>query len=266
MSASKRTWLITGAASGLGRELATQLARRGERLVLWDRDAVRLTRTVSLLGPSVVHSAVVDVVNAGETRDAADRAIDAASRITRVIHCAGVLRVGPALSMAATDYRTMMEINFLGTVNVARALTQMLIENGKPHDRSQLVLLASVAGLRGIPTMAAYSASKHAVLGFAQALHDELDGEPIDVRVVCPPPVDTPMVQNLAELPAVYRLSPPQPVDKIASALLRELARGHGFMVLLDNSTKLLWQMQRALPESVQWALRSLVRSLPSKS
>ena len=171
MSADKRTWLITGAASGLGRELATQLARRGERLILWDRDAVRLERTVSLLGPSVVHNAVVDVVNAGETRDAADRAMDAASRITRVIHCAGVLRVGPALSMAATDYRTMMEVNFLGTVNVARALSQMLIENGKPHDRSQLVLLASVAGLRGIPTMAAYSASKHAVLGFAQALH-----------------------------------------------------------------------------------------------
>ena len=52
---TRRTWLITGAASGLGRELATQLARRGERLVLWDRDAERLARTASLLGPAVVH-------------------------------------------------------------------------------------------------------------------------------------------------------------------------------------------------------------------
>lgn len=255
MSSEKRTWLITGAASGLGRELATQLARRGERLVLWDRDADRLERTVSLLGPAVVHRAFVDVSNPDATKDAAQRAVDAAGRISRVIHCAGVLRVGPALSMSATDYRSMMEVNFLGTVHVARALCPVLIENGKAHDRSQLVLLASVAGLRGIPTMAGYSASKHAVLGFAQALHDELADQPIDVRVVCPPPVDTPMVQNLPELPAVYRLSPPQPVDKMASALLSELERS-GFMVMLDNTTKLLWTMQRALPSGVQWALR----------
>jgi short-subunit dehydrogenase len=252
---TRRTWLITGAASGLGRELATQLARRGERLVLWDRDAERLARTASLLGPAVVHQACFDVVNSDATRDAAEHAVDAAGRISRVIHCAGVLRVGPALSMSATDYRTMVEVNFLGTVNVARALCPVLIENGKPHDRSQLVLLASVAGLRGIPTLAGYSASKHAVFGFAQALHDELMDAPLDVRVVCPPPVDTPMVQNLPELPAVYKLSPPQPVEKMASALLAELEK-KGFMVMLDHSTKLLWHLQRALPASVQWALR----------
>lgn len=259
MSREKRTWLITGAASGLGRELATQLGRRGERLVLWDRDAVRLERTASLLGPSVVHSEVVDVVSSDATRDAAERATDAASRITRVLHCAGVLRVGPALTTTATDYRTMMEVNFLGTVNVARALAPVLIENGKAHDKSQLVLLASVAGLGGIPMLAAYSASKHAVLGFAQALREELGESTLDLRVVCPPPVNTPMVQNLAELPPIYRLSPPQPADKVASALLQELERS-GFMIMLDHSTKLLWQMQRALPQSVQWALRKAIK------
>ncbi len=255
MTSTRRTWLITGAASGVGRELATQLARRGERLVLWDRDAERLSRSASLLGPAVVHSEVVDVVNADLTRDAAARAVDAATHISRVIHCAGVLRVGPALTMSVTDYRSIMEINFLGTVHVARALVPVLIESGRPHDRSQLVLLASVAGLRGIPTLAAYSASKHAVLGFAQALHDELSDEPIDVRVVCPPPIDTPMVQNLPELPAIYRLSPPQPVEKIARSLLAEIEKS-GFMIMLDNTTRLLWHAQRALPQGVHWALR----------
>jgi short-subunit dehydrogenase len=257
---SRRTWLITGAASGLGRELAAQLARRGEKLVLWDRDAERLERTVSLLGPAVLHSDVVDVVNPDATRAAAERATDATSRISRVIHCAGILRVGPALSMSATDYRSLIEVNFLGTVHVARALTPVLIENGKPHDRSQLVLIGSIAALRGIPTLAAYSASKHAVLGFAQALNDELDGEPISVRVVCPPPIDTPMVRNLPEMPAIYRLAPAQPAEKLARTLLAELERGSGFMVLLDATTKLLWQAQRALPQGVQWALRRASR------
>jgi 3-dehydrosphinganine reductase len=256
----RRTWLITGAASGLGRELSTQLARRGDKLVLWDRDAERLERSASLLGPAVVHSEIVDVVNPDATRAAAERATDAASRISRVVHCAGILRAGPALSMSATDYRAIMEVNFLGTVHVARALTPALIENGKPHDRSQLVLLGNVAALRGIPTLAAYTASKHAVLGFAQALHDELDGQPIDVRVVCPPPLDTPMVRNLPEMPAIYRLSPPQPVEKVARNLLAQIERGSGFMVLLDNTTKLLWQAQRALPQGVHWALRLATR------
>jgi len=255
MMPQRHTWLITGAASGLGRELATQLARRGEKLVLWDRDGDRLDRTATLLGPAVVQQCAVDVVNPDATRDAAERAVDADSRISRVIHCAGVLRVGPALSMSATDYRAMLEINVLGTINVTRALCPVLIENGKAHDRSQLVLLASVAGLRGIPTLAGYSASKHAVFGFAQALHDELAADPIDVRVVCPPPVDTPMVQNLPELPAVYRLSPPQPVDKMASALLDALEE-RDFVIMLDKSTKVLWHMQRAMPRAVQWALR----------
>ena len=252
----KRTWLITGAASGLGRELSTQLARRGDKLILWDRDAERLERTVSLLGPAVLHSEVVDVVNPDATRAAAERATDMASRLSRVVHCAGILRVGPALSMSATDYRSIMEVNFLGTVHVARALTPALAENGKPHDRSQLVLLGSVGALRGIPTLAAYSASKHAVLGFAQALRDELDDQPVDVRVVCPPPLDTPMVRNLAEVPTIYRLSPPQPVEKVVKTLLEELDRGHSFLVLLDAATKILWQAQRALPQGVQWALR----------
>ena len=117
-----KTWLITGAASGIGRELAAQLARRGERLVLWDRDAERLERTAALLGPAVLHSEVIDVVNADGTLHAAERSVDAAGLISRVIHCAGILRVGPSLTMSATDYRATIEVNYLGTVHVTRAL------------------------------------------------------------------------------------------------------------------------------------------------
>jgi 3-dehydrosphinganine reductase len=250
-----KTWLITGAASGIGRELAAQLARRGERLVLWDRDGERLERTVSLLGPAVVHSEVIDVVNADGVLYSAERSVDAAGLISRVIHCAGILRVGPSLTMSATDYRATIEVNYLGTVHVARALVPILIEAGKRERDAELVLIASIAGLRGIPSLAGYSASKHAVIGFAQALRDELHEEPIKIRVVCPPAVATPMLMNLPALPAVYKLSPPQPVDKVARAILAGLERKR-WVVLPDFSGKLLDLTQRVLPSVLDRVLR----------
>jgi len=253
----RHTWLVTGAASGIGRELASQLARRGERLVLWDRDGERLQRTCALLGPAVVHSEVVDVVNADATRESAERSVDAAGPVARVVHCAGILRVGSSLTMSATDYRATMEVNYLGTVHVTRALIPVLIEAGRRYGASELVLIASLAGLRGIPALAGYSASKHAVMGFAQALRDELHGQPVKVRVVCPPPVATPMLMNLPSLPPVYRLSAPQPVDEIARLILRGLDR-RGWLLLLDRPSKLLWWAQRTAP----WALDLLLRRI----
>jgi 3-dehydrosphinganine reductase len=255
----QHTWLITGAASGIGREIATQLARRGDALVLWDRDKESLERVASLLGPSVLHREEVDVTSPEATREAAQRAANLSLPLTRTLHCAGILRTGPALALAHADYRAMMEVNYLGSVNVARALVPVLIQNARRRERSILGLVASVAGLRGIPTLAGYSASKFAVVGFAQALRDELYDEPINIRVICPPAVDTPMVQNLEELPPVYRLSPPRPVDKVVSALLAQV-ESPSFLSLLDMSTKVMWGVQRALPSSLDWALRRASR------
>jgi len=252
-------WLITGAASGLGRELAAQLARRGEHMVLWDRDRERLERTVLLLGPAVVHSEVVDVVNADATRASAERSIDAAGPITRVIHCAAVLRAGPSLSMSATDYRAIIENNYLGSVHVARALTPALLEAGRRNGPSELIFIASVAALRGVPSLAGYSASKHAVKGFAEALREELQGQPLRVRVVCPPAIASPALMNMPELPPLYRLSPAQPVDKIATELLAALDRRQLVMVL-GRVDKLIWLTQRLVPRALDFGLRRFAR------
>ncbi|MET0341794.1 MAG: SDR family NAD(P)-dependent oxidoreductase [Polyangiales bacterium] len=251
--------LITGAASGLGRELAAQLARRGERLVLWDRDRERLERTVTLLGPSVVHSDVVDVVNGDATREAAERSVDAAGPINRAIHCAAVMRVGPSLTMSATDYRATIETNYLGSVNVARALTPVLLDAGRRGGPSELVFIASVAALRGVPSLAGYSASKHAVVGFAEALREELSGEPIRVRVVCPPPAATSTLLNMPELPPLFHIVRPQPVDKIAADVLRALERKHD-LVLLDLRAKAVAWAQRLVPSALAHVLKRAAR------
>jgi len=255
----KAAWLVTGAASGIGRELTMQLAARGERLVLWDRDRAGLEKVASASGSACVHRESLDVVDAAATRDAAERAAQKAGPILHAINCAGILRVGDALTMSAADYRAMIEVNYLGTVHVAQALVPILLRTATRSQRARLTLVASVAGLRAIPTLCGYSASKHAVVGFGRALSDELFREPIDVRVVCPPAVDTPMVRNLAELPAIYRLSPPQSVDKVASALLRGI-EGPNVVTLLDAQSKLLWQLERSFPQSVGWLVQRMSR------
>ena len=212
-----------------------------------------------LLGPAVVHSEVVDVVNADATRESAERSIDAAGPITRVIHCAGVLRAGPSLTMSATDYRATIENNYLGSVHVARALTPALLDAGRRNGPSELIFIASVAALRGVPSLAGYSASKHAVKGFAEALREELHGQPLRVRVVCPPALATPVLRNMPELPALYRLLPPQPVDKVASELLRAIEDQRA-TVLLDLRSRAWALAQRVAPELVGFALRRLPR------
>ncbi len=255
----KPAWLVTGAASGIGLELSRQLAARGERLVLWDRDQAGLDKAAVSCGSACAHSESLDVVDPLATRDAAERAAEKAGPLLHAIHCAGILRTGDALSMSAADYRAMIEVNYLGTVHVAQALVPVLLRTATPMQRARLSLVASVAGLRAIPTLCGYSASKHAVVGFGRALADELFREPIDVRVVCPPAVDTPMVRDLAELPAIYRLSPPQSVVKVASSILRGIERP-GVLTLLDAQSKLLWQLERSFPDSLGWVLQRMSR------
>jgi NAD(P)-dependent dehydrogenase (short-subunit alcohol dehydrogenase family) len=256
----KPTWLITGAASGLGRALALNLARRGERLVLWDRDAEGLAQVAALAGPHALRSDVVDVVQPEQVREAAARAADEAFPLLKVIHCAGILRVGPALKLPAVDYRAMMEVNYLGSVHVARALVPILRDAARPKQRGQLALVASLAAFRGMPELAGYSASKAAVLSFAEALRDELRDAPVDVRVVCPPPLDTPMVRNLPELPPIYRLSPPTSVEETAKDVLAKL-EGRDFIVLLGKATRLLWHAQHVAPLGVDFLLSRLTRT-----
>jgi short-subunit dehydrogenase len=248
-------FLVTGAASGFGRTFAARLAGLGRDLVLWDRDDTRLDEVRASLGGRVqVRTDVVDVADADAVGAAAARAFHG-GRVAHVIHCAGILRVGPAVTMSPRDYAAMMQVNYLGSVHVATACVPELLRVARPYERATLMLVASVAGLRAFPELAGYSASKHAVVGFAQALADELAGKPIDVKALCPPPGDTPMVRDLPRLPGVYRLSPMFSADQVVDAALRDL-ESPGLVQLVDVRSKLTWRANRLLPGLVDRVVR----------
>lgn len=246
-------FLVTGAASGFGRTFAGRLAGMGRDLVLWDRDAAGLERVrASLTGRVHVRTDVVDVTDPDAVRAATARA----SGVAHVVHCAGILRVGPATEMSAGDYAAMMQVNYLGTVHVATAWVPTLQQAARgKKERSTLMVVASVAGLRGFPELAGYCASKHAVVGFAQALADELDPAPLDVKVLCPPPGDTPMVRDLPKLPPVYKLSPMFSAEQVVDAALRDLEKP-GLIQLVDLRSKITWRANRFLPGLVERVVR----------
>ncbi|HEY8429323.1 MAG TPA: SDR family NAD(P)-dependent oxidoreductase [Sandaracinaceae bacterium] len=249
---ARGAWVITGAASGFGRAVARRLDERGEALVLLDRDARGLEETRAMLRGDRVALETADVTDPEAVGAALERAASALGPIAHVFHSAGVLAVGPARSVALSDYRRMIEVNYLGSVHVAlAALPHLLAARG----RATLTLVASVAGLRGFPQLAGYSASKFAVVGFAQALADELAGSNVRVKALCPPPGDTPMVRKLEKLPPVYKLSPLFSAETVADAALREVERP-GLVALVDLRSKALWRVARFVPRALDLIVR----------
>ncbi len=253
---ARGAWLVTGAASGFGREFAQRLAARGERLWLWDRDEAGLRETARGLG-SGVHVEAVDVTDPAAVERATASSVAATGPLAHVVSCAGILRVGPAESMAASDFHAMITVNYLGTVHVALSTLPLLRASGTASAPATLLLVASVAGLRGFPQLAGYSASKFAVVGFGQALRDEVAGSGVDVRVLCPPPGDTPMVRSLEKVPPVYKLSRLYTATEVVDATFRGL-EGDEPVLLVDVGSKAMWRASRIAPglldRVVRWA------------
>lgn len=252
---ARGAWVVTGAASGFGREMARRLVARGDTVALWDVSEDALSEAAREL--RAAHAEVVDVRDANAVSDAAARTIDAIGAVAHVVNSAGILRVGDAIGgVSPDDYRLMMEVNYLGSVHVARAFVpELSAASARDGGDATLLLIVFVAGLRGFPELAGYSASKFAVVGFAQALRDELAGSGVDVRVLCPPPGDTPMVRALPELPAIYKLSRMFTAEEVVDAALRGLETDD-HLLLVDAKSKLLWGVSRAAPSVVDLVVR----------
>lgn len=164
---------ITGAASGIGRALALDLARRGADLALSDVDAtgVEATAEQARQGGATVTTATVDVADRGAVHAWADQVVADHGRVHLVANNAGVALGATVEAMAYDDVEWLMGINFWGVVHGTKAFLPHLKAAGEGH----VVNISSVFGLVGIPSQSAYNAAKFAVRGFTEALRIELD-------------------------------------------------------------------------------------------
>lgn len=181
------SFIITGAASGIGLATARLLQSRGAKLALWDQHADALAKVAAELHTCGIP---VDVTSIQSVQAAIGQSIEYLGGLSGLIHCAGILDAGLFGEKPIDSHRRVVEVNLFGTLNVAHAAL--------PHLRQtsgSLVMLASASAFYGTPEYAAYSAAKAGVLSFAQSLRVEYPD--VHIGVVCPLFVSSPMLDRL---------------------------------------------------------------------
>jgi NAD(P)-dependent dehydrogenase (short-subunit alcohol dehydrogenase family) len=188
-----RQVLVTGAASGIGLECARAFATRGARLVLSDVNerALEAARAELAEGgvPCVAHAC--DVASEASVLELAAAVDSAVGPLDILVNNAGVAYLGGFEETPLSEWRRIHDINVMGIVHCVRAFLPAMREAGGAR---KIVNVASTAGFAPMPNMAAYAASKHAVVGLSEVLAMELHDTDISVLVVCPGIINTAIV------------------------------------------------------------------------
>jgi short-subunit dehydrogenase len=174
---------ITGAASGMGRTLAIELAKRGCHLALSDVNTADLAKTAELAGAHGVRvtTAKLDVANRDEVFAWADQVAKDHGQVNLIFNNAGVSLTVPVESCKISDFEWIMGINFWGVVHGTQAFLPHLKASGDGH----IVNTSSLFGLMSIPSQGTYNASKFAVRGYTECLRMELEMEGAGVSATC---------------------------------------------------------------------------------
>lgn len=181
-----RTHLLTGAGSGIGAVLATRLFERGDHLVLVARDAERASSlTAQFPGSGTIVADLAEPESIAAAWDAAPGRPDA---VDSVIHCAGVVGLGPVAELSALSWMRQLSVNLVA----AAELTRLALPAVRAA-RGTIVFVNSGAGLTAHPDWSAYAASKHGLRALADALRGEEARHGVRVSSVYPGRTATPM-------------------------------------------------------------------------
>jgi SDR family mycofactocin-dependent oxidoreductase len=212
---SPRVALVTGAARGIGAATVRQLAADGWAITALDLCAddpavpyhlatkADLLKTVDPLGEAGL-AVVGDVRRLDDVQAAVDATVERFGGLDAVVSAAGVL-VGASSAWMTPEaaWDVLLDVNLTGSWQLARAGIPAMLARPEPRD-GRFVAVSSAAGVRGLPQLAAYSASKHGVIGLVTSMAAELGPLGITANVVCPGSTDTDMLTASA---AVYGLS-----------------------------------------------------------
>jgi NAD(P)-dependent dehydrogenase (short-subunit alcohol dehydrogenase family) len=238
--------VVFGASSGIGRVTARLAAERGAQVVAAGRDNEALESLAAEVEPAKIAIAVAEATDPAQVRSVADLAIMSFGRIDTWAHVAGVGEYSRFEDMTEDEFRRVIDVDLLGPVWGAKAALPHLRDGGA------FVVVSSEVAKRAFPLASAYSAAKHGVDGFLEAIRLELkhDEVPVSVTQIMPAAVGTPFFEN-ARTRLGVRASGPPPVyspEKVAEAVLKAAEHG-GRDVAVGSAAKVQLAVQRLSPK-----------------
>ena len=215
------TAVITGGGQGIGAAVARELARAGARVLVAGRTQATTERVAGELVEAgyEAHACRVDVTDAGSVAALVEEAQRRLSTVDILVNNAGQAHSAPIARTTLEDWHRMLDGNATGTFLCTKGFLPGMIE----RRWGRVINIASVAGLEGAKYIAAYAASKHAVMGFTRSAAHEVANKGVTVNAVCPGYVDTPMTeQSVANIVAATGKSR----DEALSAILQMTPQG----------------------------------------
>ncbi len=224
-----RVIAITGATAGIGRATAVALADRGARLALLARRSDRLDELVADLGEDLVVAVEGDVRSPEDCERLVATAVERFGRLDSMVANAGIGVYGGIMDQTDEQVRAMVDTNLTGTVWSVRAAVPRLRDTGG----GDIVIVASVAGLRGAADEAVYAATKHGQVGLAGSMDRELRPEGIAVSLICPGGVATEFAMGTGREPEMRGLDDMLRPEDVADAIVTVLEQPRSMRTLL---------------------------------
>ena len=263
---SPQTILITGGASGLGRELALAAGKAGYRVAIADIHEARADETCRMLGDANIENMYIecDVRQQADLRRAVERVAQRWEKLDVMINNAGVASVGLFEMISDDDWQWLLDINLMGVVRGCRAAITAMKRQGHGH----IINISSMAGLTPPPGMSSYNTAKAAVISLSESLYTELAPANIGVTVVCP----SFFRSNLKDT-----LRTPDPVsaarfermltdhdlsaEEIAGLIIAAIEK-KTFLLLPHRKGKIAWRSKRWRPAKFYRQMRGLANKL----
>ena len=197
-----RTAIVTGGASGLGKEVARRIVAEGGRVALWDLNADALTQAREEVGAA--HVVALNVAELAEVEAALAESKAVLGKVDILVCSAGITgATAPVHEYPVQSWLNVMSVNVDGLFYCNRSVVPLMLEQGY----GRIVNVSSVAGKEGNPNASAYSASKAAVIGFTKSVGKELAGKGVIANALTPATFDSPILEQLPHSQVEYMRS-----------------------------------------------------------
>jgi NAD(P)-dependent dehydrogenase (short-subunit alcohol dehydrogenase family) len=265
--------IITGGASGIGRALAVELARRGAEVILADLQlelAEEAAAEIRDAGGRAL-AAEVDVRSSGAMAELINDTVENSGRLDYLFNNAGIGIIGKACDHAVDDWDYIVGVNLHGVVNGIQVAYPLMIEQGFGH----IVNTASIAGLCPSPGLVSYAATKHAVVGLSTSLRLEAEAHGVRVSVLCPGVIQTAILDggkygrdrvgiNPELLKDLWQRLRPMPADAFAKKTLDAVAANKP-LIIVPSWWRLAWWIQRFSPRLSLFVARKAYQDLQKR-